>query len=67
MRLYQLQWTAREYPERVVLADSALPWCQKPHESVEAKSWLDALAKLGYPLTPLQSQLLDAQRARATA
>jgi hypothetical protein len=67
MPFFHLQWTSKERPERLVLADSALPWCKKPHECIEAQSWLDALSKLGYPLTARQSELLNAQRARLPA
>lgn len=65
--IFYLQWTRNEQEERLVLADVALQWCTPPHETVEAPSWLRAKAKLGYPLTTMQEDILRRQDARVTS
>lgn len=67
MTIFHLQWSRDEDYERLVLADQALPWCTPPHETVEAASWLNAKAKLGYPLSVLQEDILRRREARKAA
>ena len=64
MKSYHLLWSVAT--NRLVIHNELIRG-YVIQKTIKAKSWLDAKLKLGFDLTPLQQEKLDAQNNRAEA